>query len=204
MPVPLERLDQVLHAAGAERVGRMHDRPFPLAERVDAVIGDHARRIDVVRPDSGTATDCPCGSVAGRCRRSSPACRASAMSGAMAWTWVERIEPRNAGISGVAGELAEREHDARVGRLVVLDERVRSGRPSTPPALLISSTASFAPWVWNRPDSAPGPVSGATMPILSVSAGNAGAATSRMTAASQRNALAQARFRIVSSGEFSN
>src|SRR6478672_7893634 len=41
--------------------------------------------------------------------------------------------------------------------------------PSTPPALLISSSAIFAPWATYLPDAANAPVSGCVTPILIVS-----------------------------------
>ena len=46
--MPFSDFDQVLHAARAEGVSRVHDRPFLLAERFDSVVRDHARRIGIV------------------------------------------------------------------------------------------------------------------------------------------------------------
>src|SRR5471032_1289239 len=103
------------------------------------------------------------------------------MSGAIAWSWVLRMEPMNAGISLSPASLL----NARTAPgLVVWSSSMTSSnaRPSTPPALFTSSTASFAPLIWNRPDSAPGPVSGATMPIFSLSAAAADDATSAAAA----------------------
>ena len=40
-----ERLGEGLAAGGAEGVGRVHDGPFLLAERVDAIVGEHAARV---------------------------------------------------------------------------------------------------------------------------------------------------------------
>jgi hypothetical protein len=44
-------------------------------------------------------------------------------SGAIACTWVERIEPRKADDVVLGGQLRERQHDARIGGLVVLDHQ---------------------------------------------------------------------------------
>src|SRR5471030_433605 len=103
------------------------------------------------------------------------------MSGAIAWSWVLRMEPMNAGISLSPASLL----NARTAPgLVVWSSSMTSSnaRPSTPPALFTSSTARFAPLIWNRPDSAPGPVSGATMPIFSLSAAATEDATSAAAA----------------------
>ena len=47
-----QRVCERLAACGAEGVGRMNDRPFFLAERVDAVVGDHAAGIVVIRAEA--------------------------------------------------------------------------------------------------------------------------------------------------------
>ena len=43
-------------------------------------------------------------------------------SGAIACTWVERIEPRKATMSILRGQFRERQHDAGIGGLVVFDD----------------------------------------------------------------------------------
>src|SRR5450631_3117219 len=47
-----ERLRQSLAARGAEGIGRMHDRPLLLAERIHAVIGDDFARVRIVRTET--------------------------------------------------------------------------------------------------------------------------------------------------------
>ena len=65
-------------------------------------------------------------------------------SGAMAWTWVERMEPRKATMSVCEASL---EKASTMPGLVVWSSSTISSTclPSTPPALLTASTASFAP-----------------------------------------------------------
>src|SRR6266446_10955680 len=46
------------------------------------------------------------------------------MSGATAWTWVLRVGPMNPGMSLSPGELAEREHNPGIGRLVILYDKL--------------------------------------------------------------------------------
>jgi hypothetical protein len=69
----------------------------------------------------------------------------------------------------VSGKLAEGEHTSRVGRLVIFDDELNwSAEHATGFVYLFSS--ELWPSVWWRPDSARGPVSEATTPILSGSA----------------------------------
>src|SRR6201747_2250569 len=88
-------------------------------------------------------------------------------SGAMAWTWGERIEPRNPTMSDCAASL---ENASTMPGLVVWSSSTinSSCLPSTPPFLLTASSASLAPPVAYLPASAAGPVIGAHMPILMV------------------------------------
>jgi hypothetical protein len=44
--------NQILHAAGAEGVGRVDDRPLLLAKCFHTVVGDYPGRMDVVWPKS--------------------------------------------------------------------------------------------------------------------------------------------------------
>ena len=65
-------------------------------------------------------------------------------SGAIAWTWVERIEPRKATMSVCDASL---EKARTTPGLVVWSSSTISSTclPSTPPALLTASSASLAP-----------------------------------------------------------
>jgi hypothetical protein len=63
----------------------------------------------------------------------------------MAWTWVERIEPRSDDV-GLGGKFRERQHDAGVSGLIVLDDQF--GLLAQDAAgLLTASSASFAPLI---------------------------------------------------------
>src|ERR1700726_629950 len=90
-------------------------------------------------------------------------------SGAIACTWVERIEPRNPTMSGCAASF---ENASTIPGLVVWSSSMTSSTclPSTPPALLTAASASFAPFCAQSPCSAAGPVTGTHMPILMVAA----------------------------------
>src|SRR5271163_2435211 len=85
----------------------------------------------------------------------------------MAWFCVERIEPRKATMSGCAASF---EKASTAPGLVVWSSSVTSSTcfPSTPPALFTRSSAIFAPVSEYLPESAAGPVTSSTMPILIV------------------------------------
>jgi len=133
---------------------------FLLAERLDAVGGDHAARVGIVSAGSGSARDCHLRELGIGAAEANGFCpsseyRAPSHGSASSGSAEERDNV------GLRGELGEGEHHAWIGRLIVL---VISATclPSTPPRLVDPINAIFAPVSEYLPLSAAGPVTGST------------------------------------------
>ena len=117
----VERGRKRFEAAHAEGVGGMDDRPVLLAQRLDAVGGDHAAGIGVVRPEA----DQP--GIAHLGQRRIGAAEADGLT-RLQDIGRHRVVLRRADRAdegddvGLRGELREGEHGARIGRLVVLGD----------------------------------------------------------------------------------